>query len=127
MALLPQWIQWTALVPLTDAFRLLIAEEFSICLECTHYEQFKLHCTESCMTTLGKVAADTNNLEFLYNEMSVLRLDQEGMYVSPVSFFAAGQDLVASFWSTCPAGRYRVMPVIDRFPAMLTHSTHWCS
>jgi ABC-type multidrug transport system permease subunit len=98
---LPQWIQWTSwLMPLTYAFRLLLAEEFSTCLERTYEEQLKVNCAESFLTALG---SDAN----VYNETSVLRLAQAGTYVGLkniveyLGFFSTGQDPLAGFWNSC--------------------------
>jgi hypothetical protein len=104
---LPQWIQWTSwLMPLTYAFRLLLAEEFSTCLERTYEEQLKVNCAESLLTALGSDA-------IVYNETSVLRLAQAGTYVGLkniveyLGFFSAGQDPLAAFWNGCPVSTER--------------------
>jgi hypothetical protein len=104
VALLPQWIQWTSwLMPLTYVFRLLLAEEFSVCLERTHEEQLKVNCAESLLTALGSDAIVYD----VYKDTSVLRLAHAGTYVGLnniaeyLGFFSGGQDPLASFWNTC--------------------------
>jgi hypothetical protein len=52
-----------------DLRRILLAEEFSTCLERTHEEQLKVNCAESLLTALGSDA-------IIYKETAVLKLAQ---------------------------------------------------
>jgi hypothetical protein len=75
---LPNWIAWAHwLMPLTYAFRLFIAEEFSTCLDFTIDEQYTINCIRSFRNAVGTSESLGESLDrVVYNDTSVMTLSQ---------------------------------------------------
>jgi hypothetical protein len=105
---LPGWIAWTQwLMPLTYAFRLFLAEEFSSCLDFTIEEQNVINCATSIQNALGP----TGDLSVIYNETSVFRLLTVGAYTGRESIleyrniFSSAENPSSFFWNNCAVSR----------------------
>jgi hypothetical protein len=102
---LPSYIAWANwLMPLSYAFRLFLAEEFSTCTDFTVQEQNSLNCLLSLQKELSSTAFGTGTL---YNETSVLRLYYTGTYtgreaiVEYIKIFSAREDPLSLLWNSC--------------------------
>jgi hypothetical protein len=101
---LPVWIAWTQwIMPLTYAFRLFLAEEFSSCLDFTVEEQNGINCAVSIQNALGT----TGDLSAVYNETSVFRLYATGVYTGReiileyLGSFSGEEDPLSAYWNVC--------------------------
>jgi hypothetical protein len=88
---LPGWIQWIQWInPVSYAFRLLLAEEFSSCLEFTDKERYVINCAKALQNSLDDVGASSLDLlapeavQNIYNDSSVLTLAETGVYTGGV-------------------------------------------
>jgi hypothetical protein len=126
---LPVWIAWTQwIMPLTYAFRLFLAEEFSSCLDFTVEEQNGINCAVSIQNALGT----TGDLSAVYNETSVFRLYATGVYTGRESIleylgsFSGEEDPLSAYWNACAVSRLlekqRVPLVFDIFPLTFSSS-----
>jgi predicted Zn-dependent peptidase len=91
-------------MPLTYAFRLFLAEEFSSCLDFTVEEQNGINCAVSIQNALGS----TGDFSAVYNETSVYRLYATGDYTGTresileyIRSFSEEEDPSSAYWNVC--------------------------
>jgi hypothetical protein len=94
-------------MPLTYAFRLFLADEFSSCLDFTVEEQNVINCATSIHNALGP----TGDVSVIYNETSVFRLYAVGAYTGRESIleyrslFSPAESPPSVFWNNCAVSR----------------------
>jgi hypothetical protein len=90
-------------MPLTYAFRLFLAEEFSTCVDFTAQEQNSINCVLSLQNGVGP----TGGAGAVYDEASVLRLYSTGTYtgkeaiVEYLDIFSFGENPLSPYWNYC--------------------------
>jgi len=106
---LPDWLQWLQVVfPFTYFLRIVFADEFSSCLDFNDDDQHIVNCVQSARQALaGLTPGSGNDLTTIYDENSVLRLAQGGVFTGASNIFeyqgfvSAGEDPWASLWRDC--------------------------
>ena len=102
---IPSWLQWSQwLMPLTYAFRLILAEEFASCVPNNVSEG--RHVTK-CLQVIQTMLSNSDlTEESVFNETSTLRLIQTGEYIGYKDIveylgFLLAENPNSPFWNSC--------------------------
>lgn len=99
-----RWLQW--IFPYTYIFRLLLAEEFSTCMDYTVAEQHVSNCITAAQNSLAN-GGDTQGWSSQFDAESKFIVSGTGIYVGPKDipeYFATispGEDALALTWNSC--------------------------
>lgn len=104
--MLPLWVRWMSWVqPLSYAFRLLLKEEFSICVDQSGKDQHAINCAKA-IERRGK-SYKKYGFSGIYNDESVLTLMQGGQYtgiqdiLEYFQFFSTEENEFSLLWNFC--------------------------
>ena len=130
---LPVWIRWlTWLQPLTYAFRLLLNEEFSTCLDISFQEQNIVKCATALEA--ARHAIEKDGLRAVYNDSSSTTLMQAGQYIGAEAiieyfrFFSEKEDPGSLLWDCKVSAEINfLMPMRTLMFFLAYFYRHFCS